>query len=271
MKNNILITGATGFLGSLFRKNVNRKKNNIFCIGRSNKVISPNDVQYSLLELPKILDSLKGDIYAIHLATYYSRNENDKQKIRSAFDFSCKFLQIVSKTNIKNFLYTNTMFQFDKDSNYYYTQSKNEFSKILHTTLSPNNISEIYLTNTFHVSDTRKKVVPIILKSLMMRTENPVVDKNNYINLVFAEDIINAFLIEIYNQCTSISRITSSVDVNISSIYDFLNSKINSSIYDNNKLKKIDSLYLKNNEIPSINKYYEETDIYKALTTLIDF
>jgi len=271
MKNNILITGATGFLGSLFLKNLNRKKNNIFCIGSSNKAISSEDNQYSLLELPQILDSLKGDIYALHLATYYSKEDNEKEKIRSALEFSSKFLQIVTNTNIKNFLYTNTMFQFDKDSQYYYTQTKNEFSKILHRTLSPNNISEIYLTNTFHVSDTREKVVPIILKSVMMRTGNPVIDKKSYINLVFAEDIIEAISTEIYNQCSSISRITSSVDVNISSIYDFFNSKNNISNYDNKKLKKIDSLYLKNTEIPPINEYYKETNIYNALATLRDF
>ena len=149
--------------------------------------------------------------------------------------------------------------------------TKNEFSKILHGTLSPNNISEIYLTNTFHVSDTREKVVPIILKSVMMRTENPVLDKKSYINLVFAEDIIEAISTEIYNQCSSISRITSSVDVNISSTYDFFNSKNNISNYDNKKLKKIDSLYLKNTEIPPVNEYYKETNIYNALVTLRDF
>ena len=271
MKNNILITGTTGFLGSLFLKNVNRNKNNIYCIGRSNKAISSEDSQYSLLELPRILDSLKGDTYVLHLATYYSKDEAEREKIRSALEFSSKFLHIVSNTNIKNFLYTNTMFQFDKDNQYYYTQSKNEFSKLLHRTLSPNNISEIYLTNTFHISDTREKVVPIILKSLMMKTGNPVVDKKSYINLVFAEDIIKTISTEIYNQCNSISRITSSVDVNTSSIYNFLNSKNYTSNNEYEKLKIIDSLYLKNTEIPSVNEYYKETNIYNALTTLIDF
>jgi len=90
MKNNILVTGATGFLGSLFLKKVNRKKNNIFCIGSSNKAISSEDNQYSLLELPQILDSLKGDTYALHLATYYSKEDNEKEKIRSALEFSSK-------------------------------------------------------------------------------------------------------------------------------------------------------------------------------------
>ena len=77
-----------------------------------------------------------------------------------------------------------------------------------------------------------------------MRTGNPVLDKKSYINLVFAEDIIETISTEIYNQFNSISRITSSVDINISSIYDFLNSKNNTSNNDNKKLKKIDSLYL---------------------------
>ena len=96
-------------------------------------------------------------------------------------------------------------------------------------------------------------------------------DKKSYINLVFAEDIIETISTEIYNQCNSISRITSYVDVNTSSIYDFLNSKKHTSNNEYKKLKTIDSLYLENTEIPPINEYYEETNIYNSLTTLIDF
>ena len=165
---------------------------------------------------------------------------------------------------------TNDIFQYNID-----TLNKNliddEFSKILFESMDNKLLSEIYLENTFHYRDTRKKIVPIIVESIKKNMPNPVLNKEEYFNLTYATDVMEVFNKELSVETFSPkSRVTSEKDINIYSIYEFLLKYNNSNLLDKELLKFTDSRYIKNIDIPELNIHYFETDIYKNLLKMFN-
>lgn len=263
MNKTLLITGSTGFLGSLFLKSYQNKNVEVFLVGRDNKTISSKYEQYSLSSLKKesLLD--KNELYVLHLATHYSKELLDNSKIKSAnLDFGEDLLSLISGKNLINFLYTNTMFAFiNQEKNHYYTKTKIEFSKILSDYLDPNNISEVFLDNSFHQSDKRNKIIPIIINSILNNKKNPIENKNNYLNLTYAPDVINCLTKELFLSSKHSSRVTSSMDVNISSIYEFLKYFFETGKVSDTILQFVDAEYNQIKSLPTLNNNFVETNI----------
>ena len=271
MKKKVLLTGSTGFLGNLFINNFS-KKYKILSVGNQEKYITNDIFQYNIDTLNKNL--IDDEFSVLHLATYYSKKTEDEGKIRNAnIDFGIKILNLIKNQNVKKFIYTNTMFYFDKkNKHHFYTNSKNEFSKILFETLDNKLLSEIYLENTFHYRDTRKKIVPIIVESIKKNMPNPVLNKEEYFNLTYAADVMEVLDKELSVKTLSPkSRVTSKKDINIYSIYEFLLKYYNSNSLNKDLLKCTDSRYIKNIDIPELNTHYFETDIYKNLLKMLDW
>ena len=126
MKKTVLLTGSTGFLGNLFINNFS-KKYRILSVGNQEKNITNDIFQYNIDTLNKNL--IDDEFSVVHLATYYSKKIEDEGKIRDAnIDFGIKILNLIKNQNVKKFIYTNTMFYFDKkNKHHFYTNSKNEF------------------------------------------------------------------------------------------------------------------------------------------------
>lgn len=269
MKKKIILTGSSGFLGRLFlKKYINDYE--FICIGKNEKVLSKNFIQYGIDDINK--DMLPEEIIVLHLATFYSKNDQDKLLIKDAnIDFGQKLLDLFKNRNLIKFIYTNTMFSFDKtNEKYYYTKTKNEFSNVLNERLNPESISELYLENTFHRDDNRNKIVPLIVEAVLLGLNNPVKNKDEYFNLTYADDVINVFdkiLSGIDNG--SKTRLTSMYDLNIYSIYEYLNEfKLNRS-KNKDLLKITDSKYLANKVIPKLNQNFNETSIFDNLLKLL--
>lgn len=271
MEKTILLTGATGFLGSLFLNNF-KNDINLICLGKEEKEIAENIYQYDINNLNNNFYNNINNINIIHLATYYSKNSEDRSKIKSAnIDFGMKLLESVDINCVNSFIYTNTMFVFDKNNkNHFYTESKIEFSKILKDTLGPKKISEIYLDNTFHIMDKRNKIIPIIVSAIKDKMMNPVNNEKEYINLSYGEDVVKAITTEALNPNNSTTRITSKFDINIKSVFEYLDYYYKTNELDKSLLKVRDSDYLNNNNIPSLSTNYYETDIYKNLISLLE-
>lgn len=269
MKKTVLLTGSTGFLGNLFINNFS-KKYRILSVGNQEKHITDDIFQHNIDTFNKNL--IDDELSVVHLATYYSKKKEDESKIRNAnIDFGIKILNLIKNQNVKKFIYTNTMFYFDKkNKQHFYTNSKNEFSKILFETLDNKLLSEIYLENTFHYQDTRKKIVPIIVESIKRNISNPVSNKEEYFNLTYATDVVKVLDKELSAEILSPkSRVTSKVDINIYSIYEFLLNYHNSNSLKKDLLKCTNSRYIKNIDIPELNINYFETDIYKNLVKML--
>ena len=106
------------------------------------------------------------------------------------------------------------MFTFqESNKKHYYTKTKIHFSNILYETLGDNKISEIFLDNTFHYSDKRKKAVPLIIEAINYNQDNPINNHDEYFNLTYAPDVISTLLSEVEKPSFSKSRVTSSIDI----------------------------------------------------------
>tara|TARA_A100001011_G_C14228729_1_gene807807 strand:+ start:179 stop:1006 length:828 start_codon:yes stop_codon:yes gene_type:complete len=270
MNKKLIVTGGTGFVGRLFLSNLSLQGVDVICVGRKKGRISQDYNQITFEEFSNTFYPDGQEIYVLHLATFYSKLDEERENIKSAFDFSMNILNFVKKSNLINFLYTNTMFIFDEiESEYYYTKSKKLFSENLHSTLNNDQISEIFLSDTFHINDQRNKVVPMIKKAILKKEQSPVQNKDKYINLVYGGDLIRSLESEVFNSEYSKSRITSKVDLKINSIYEFLKclnetGKINKFLIDSKN-----SYYETKDNIPKINKHFNESDILEKLSTLI--
>ena len=157
MKKNILLTGGSGFLGNLLLKKY-KNEFNFICVGKNEQKLDLGVYQYSIDD-PSLNISEVDNITILHLATYYSKEKEDNEKINDAnLLFGKKVLNILNQEKLSNFIYTNTMFYFDEQNkDNFYTYSKSKFSKYLYENINEGKVSEIYLDNTFHSSDKEKK------------------------------------------------------------------------------------------------------------------
>ena len=269
MKKKIILTGSTGFLGSLFLKKY-EKDYEFVCIGKNEKVISKNLIQYNINKIN--IDIIPQRVSVLHLATFYSKKDEDRSLIKDAnIDFGLKLLDLFKDRNLVNFVYTNTMFSFDENnSKHYYTKSKNEFSDILYDRLDSELISEIYLENTYHKDDNRDKIIPLITNAVLKGLTNPVKNKNEYFNLTFAEDVMRVFDSTLRGENKgSKTRLTSIYDLNIFSIFEYLNDYKMNGFINKDLLEITDSKYLINENIPKLNKNFNESNIFDNLITLL--
>ena len=226
MKNTAtIISGGTGFLGGRLTRFINDKL--CFKISYSDK--SDEIILLDSKNIPVNLKALEDfEVKLVHLATFYSKNEEDNKKIKKAnIDFGEKLIENFHYLNVKKIIYTNTMFVFyksDEIRNLYYTQTKNKFSKFLNDYSSSNNIEyeEIFLDNTYGKSDQRNKIIPNIVNSINNKQPNPIKFKNNFINLMHVDDVIKRLTIAIEENLGGRSRFTNHLDAEIGSIYDFL-------------------------------------------------
>ena len=121
MKKKIILTGSTGFLGSLFLKKY-EEDYDIVCIGKNEKVISKNLIQHDINIINR--DIIPEKVSVLHLATFYSKKDEDRSLIKDAnIDFGLKLL-IYAKTATYN-LYTPIQCLVLRDNlKHYYTKSK---------------------------------------------------------------------------------------------------------------------------------------------------
>ena len=193
-----LITGIKGFISThvyelILKKYPNSKVygtgTNKYFISDKNKLkkITSKDFYY--------LISLEKKITIIHLATFFSLKEEDKNKIYLAnIQHGTKVIMNVNPIKVKHFIYLNTLYSFSEKfeiKNSYYVKTKNEFSKYLEeiSLIYKFKYSEIFIDNTFGINDKRKKLIPIIISESKKNKKLKLKTPNEFINLVHVENV----------------------------------------------------------------------------------
>lgn len=267
-----IVTGFNGFIGSNLIKKI--KKENLLIIDR-NSFVS----EFVIFDYKKNIVNLKSiqgtPITLIHLATYFSKSDSEKNKILDGnLIFGEKILEEVKKFNLKNIIYTNSMYKFYKEDslrNSVYCKTKNEFSDLLSKFCNNYSIKkhEIFLDNTFGKNDLRNKIIPLIVNNIKNGLENPIINPNNTINLVFVNDVVD-YILSLSNEFSkdSISSLVNTQSIVLNSIYKYLNffnknKKINESLIE----------FVRNNYIEDYpeNKYksISTANIFLELSKLI--
>jgi nucleoside-diphosphate-sugar epimerase len=277
LKKNILITGASGFIGShvldeCLKNNFNvhaifrDSKKNVIFVKKYKKQIFP--IFYdNIYEIKNKLTNCKID-YVIHCATHYIKkhDHNDIENIiKSNVLFSTILLDAVVKIKIKKFINLGTVWQHFNDTknlafnlyaatkqsfecifNYY----KNQYTKI--------KFYNILLTDTFGTNDKRKKLIPILLKNFNSKNQSKInIPKNLSMNLVNINEVTKCLNILLKNNSKSNNYvIKSKQDVKIFDLINFLNDNLEKKIkinwsknIKNYKIIKLKNLLKKDNNI----------------------
>ena len=277
MKKNILITGASGFVGShvlddCIKNNFNvhaifrHSKKNVRFAKKYKKQIFP--IFYNnIYEIKNKLTNCKID-YVVHCATHYIKkhDHNDIENIiKSNVLFSTILLDAVVNIKIKKFINLGTVWQhfngtknlafnlyaaskqsFECIFNYY----KNQYTKI--------KFYNILLTDTFGTNDKRKKLIPILLKNYNKKNQDKInIPKNLSMNLVNINEVTKCLNILLKNNSESNNYvIKSKQDVKIFDLINFLNDNLEKKIKvnwlkdaKNYKIIKLKNLLKKDNNI----------------------
>ena len=251
MRKNILITGASGFVGGHLLNDCLKNNFNVYAIfkySRKNinfvkkykKKIFPIFYK-NIYEIKNKLTNYKID-YVIHCATHYIKKHahNDIENIiKSNILFSTILLDVVVNIKIKKFINLGTVWQhFNNNKNLafnFYAATKQSFECILNyykNQYPKIKFYNILLTDTFGTNDKRKKLVAILIKNLKKKNKNKItIPKNLSMNLVSINQVtkcLNDLLKNNYKSNYYI--IKSKQDVKIFDLINFLNHNLKKQI-----------------------------------------
>lgn len=263
----IIVSGATGYIGSNLLSYLSKLKYETILIGSNNKRINDKFTQYLPRDVTKIIHHSKKNIYFFHLATFYSKESIDKTKIEEAnLNFGVEILEKLRKNNLRKIIYTNTMFKFQEENkDYFYTITKNKFTDLIKSELKLGEIlSELYLDNTFGPNDTRNKIFNQIKTSIINEQISPVANKEAFINLSYIDDVIQCLVAEISPNFGE-SRLTSNRDYSTQSIFDFLKYFHSEKKVDSSILISTETKYKNLINLPVVNSNFKESDFVKNL------
>ena len=204
---NILLTGATGFIGSnILKKLVD--KNNLFIIirdKRKNKYFKNKNVKIinfnSYENLSNKLKKIKVSI-VIHAATHYVKNHTTKdlQKFtNSNILLGNVILDNLNNMRVKKFINFSTIWEDFNGirDNFFnlYAAYKRAFSILINHYERKNKKIKIYrlmISDTFGLNDKRKKIITILNKNYKRNISTKITSKNLSLNLLNVIDIVQA-------------------------------------------------------------------------------
>ena len=209
----ILLTGSSGFLGSVALKELS-KNNIVYFISRKkihNSKIKKNTKQiyykdYKQLDLK--LKKIKIDI-VIHCATHYAKKHN-KYDIEKFSDSNLIFgnilLENLKKMSVKSFINFSTVWENYNgiNDNFYnlYSVYKRNFSNIILYYKKLNskiNFFNLFLSDTFGEFDKRPKIINILKTNYKENKVSKIISSKLFINLINVIDIIYAIEIILRN------------------------------------------------------------------------
>ena len=205
----ILISGATGFLGSNLIELLSKKNTKLHILVRKQsmnkfkkKKISKNiNIIYfsSLDNLNRKLKSINTEVI-VHCATHYVKKHSfdDLNLLNQAnINFGNVLLENLKNLKVKKFINISTVWEnyngvLNKSGNLYaaYKRAFNEiinFYKIINPKIKFYNI---LLADTFGVNDKRNKLINVLKKNIKNSKEIRLISKNTKINLLNVEDVI---------------------------------------------------------------------------------
>jgi len=220
LKQRILITGSTGFIGShilnlLLKKNIyiydilreKNKKNKYIKKLKKNKNYFP--IFYKeFKELEKKLKKKKINT-VINCATYYS-TKNDIKAIQNLIETNIVFCSIILeilKKKIKKFINFGSMMEHSYKNHFspknFYAVTKFSFQKIeeFYKKYNPKiKFYDLKLYETYGDNDKREKIIPTIIKKYSQNKNIKIVSRNLTMNFVHIESLKLAIEMVINNK-----------------------------------------------------------------------
>ncbi|MGB9878571.1 MAG: NAD-dependent epimerase/dehydratase family protein [Candidatus Pelagibacter ubique] len=211
----VLITGATGFIGShLVEYLINNTKNEVFILKRSSSDIWRikeyiNKLKTFDTDKEDILDIIKKskpDVI-IHLATYYKKNHNYNDlpvMIHSNIEFPVRILEAMASENVTYFINTGTFFEsvysygtqrFIKPLNLY-ASTKLAFEELMKFYLYTYDIKGITLKlfSPYGYRENPNKLIPYLINKILKDEEIEMTAGDQTLDFTYVKDIIDAYI-----------------------------------------------------------------------------
>ncbi|GGA63314.1 paratose synthase [Flavobacterium palustre] len=219
--NKILLTGATGFLGSkilirLVDSGYNvialvRKESNLSRIQDVNSSFELFYVDEKLNNLNELFEKHNIDTI-IHTATEYGRNLKASDVLMTNIIFPIRLIENGLEHGLKSFINSDTFFGKSEfsDLSYLneYTNSKKYFLNYLFSKRKEIKAVNLRLEHIFGEFDSENKFVTEVLHKLL-KSENEILltDGTQKRDFVYIEDVVNAYL-KVLNNIDSIASVT---------------------------------------------------------------
>jgi len=211
MKKKILITGANGYIGSklvidLILKGFDlsiivRKDSNLSLLKNVTDKINIYYHNNSIESIVNIFKISKPDV-VIHLASLFISQHQPsdiKNLIESNIEYGTYLLEGMVQNGIKNIINTSSYWLHFNNEEYnpvnLYAATKKAFLDILfyYKELYDLNVITLELADIYGVDDPRKKLINILKEAVKYDNELLISPGEQYIDLVYIDDVINAY------------------------------------------------------------------------------
>lgn len=199
---NILITGATGFLGSHLLPTLIEKGYNIIVLKRSfsntwriqNVISQIKSYDIDKISIKKIFDENEiGGI--IHLATDYGRKNNNDiiQMSKANIELPAKLLDLGCKYEVIFFINTHT---FSNSKYMLYSAMKNSFIEIAKYFTANFKVKFINmkLEHMYGEKDEYSKFIPFLIKNILEDKEIMATSGKQKRDFIYVQDVVYAYL-----------------------------------------------------------------------------
>ncbi len=205
----ILITGATGFIGSHLIDKLLKDKHKVYTVVRPSTDTSKINKKVSIYTFDGNIENLKTFILkekiegVVHLASLFlaaHKPEDISKLIQTNIQFSAEILEAASSANVKWFVNTGTFWQHYKDKEYspvnLYAASKQAFEVLaqFYTETTNINFVTIKLNDTFGPNDTRSKVFALWSKISKSKELLGMSPGEQIIDISYIENVIDAYI-----------------------------------------------------------------------------
>ena len=236
---NILLTGATGFIGSNILKAI-KLNNKVFVLQRLNsKIIINKSKNIKILKF-KDYNSLSNKLKKIkvntiiHCATYYKKKHSYKdifKFVESNIMLGNIILENIKILNAKQFInFSTTWEDIDNKENNpknLYAAYKKSFNCIIqyYKKSFPNiNFIDLMIVDTFGENDKRQKLINTLRKNYNQKKITKIISKKLYLNLINVEDIVSAVKIILKNKIQPGKYILKNTNyLNIFNLVEYIN------------------------------------------------
>lgn len=196
----VLLTGATGFLGSYLLRALLSANYKVVILKRSTSdTWRINDLMYRITsydidktKLSQAFEEQRIDS-VIHTACHYGRNGDAiHQVVETNLMFGLKLLDVATLFNTDTFFNTDTLLQKYLNT---YTLSKKQFVEWLHQRSDKIQIVNLKLEHMYGALDDETKFVTWILKSLGQKTKINLTKGDQLRDFIYIDDVVSAYLI----------------------------------------------------------------------------